>query len=149
MSLHCAVIAECSECIVLSPLPAGGSRQRVVRSPTFRLSDLSICWLSDLSGSWRGKPEAVGSALQGLVSCRWCRQRVGAGDCIVQSLHCAITITGGWQPARYWWCASQLSNFPTFRLLDLLALWLVVEAACVWVQRSPDAYLREGVHQGC
>lgn len=124
--------ALCSDCIVLSPLPAGGSRQRVMRSPTFRLSDLSICWLSDLSGSWRGKPEALGSALQGLVSCRWCRQRVTAlcSHCKVQLLHCAITITGGWQPARYWWCARQLSNFPTCQLSNFPASRLVGLLVC-------------------
>lgn len=48
-----------------------------------------------------------------------------SSDCKVQSLHCAITITGGWQPARYWWCARQLSGFPTFQLLDLSASWFV------------------------
>ena len=66
------------------------------------------------------------------------------GDCRVQSLHCAITISGGWQPARCWWCARQLSNIPTFRLLGLLALWLVVGTVHGGVKRSPDAYLREG-----
>lgn len=57
----------------------------VVCSPTCQLFDLLVFRLVGLSGSWRGKPEALGSALQGLASCRWCRQRVGgAGDCIVQ-----------------------------------------------------------------
>lgn len=42
---------------------------------------------------WRGKKKSRGS------------------DCKVQSLHCAITITGGRQPARYWWCAHRLSDF--------------------------------------
>lgn len=106
--------------------------------PAFRLSDLSICWLSDLSGSWRGKPEALGSALLGLVSCRWCRQRVGGwvrvtalcSDCRVQLLHCAITIIGGWQPARCWWCARQLSNFPTCQLSNFPASRLVGLLVC-------------------
>lgn len=84
----------------------------------------------------------------GVVVYRRGKEKKSRGsDCKVQSLHCAITITGGRQPARV---DGMLTSFPTFRLLDLLALWLVpVEAACVWVQRSPDAYLREGVHQGC
>ncbi len=42
-------------------------------------------------------------------------------DYRVQSLHCAITITGEWQPARCWWCARQLSNFPASRLVGVVA----------------------------
>lgn len=38
----------------------------------------------------------------------------------MQSLHCAITIIGGRQPARD---GGVLANFPTFRLLDLSACW--------------------------
>lgn len=41
-------------------------------------------------------------------------------DCRMQSLHCAITIIGGRQPARD---GGVLANFPTFRLLDLSACW--------------------------
>lgn len=52
---------------------------------------------------WRGKKKSRGS------------------DYKVQSLHCAITITGGRQPARYWWCAHQLSDFPTSRLVGVVA----------------------------
>ena len=48
-------------------------------------------------------------------------KKSGGSDYRVQSLHCAITITGGWQPARCWWCARQLSDFPAFRLLGIVA----------------------------
>lgn len=71
--------------------------------------------------------------------------------------HVAVLAVRGQGGGVAGFLAFQLSNFSTSRLLDLLAYWfvgllalcLVVGAARVWVQRSPDAYLREGVHQGC
>ena len=110
--------------------------------PAFRLSDLSICWLSDLSGSWRGKPEALGSALLGLVSCRWCRQRVGGwvqvtalcSYCIVLSPLSAGGSRHGAGGVLANFPTFRLVSFPTFRLLDLLAYWFVgAGGGCVCV----------------
>lgn len=71
-----------------------------------------------------------------------------AGVVIAKCSHCIVLLplpAGGSRHGT----GGALTSFPTFRLLGLLALWLVVGAARVGVQRSPDAYLREGVHQGC
>ena len=49
------MIAECSHCIVLSLLAAGGSRHgaggALASFPTFRLSDFLVCWRC---GWWLG-----------------------------------------------------------------------------------------------
>lgn len=66
-------------------------------------------------------------------------------DCRMQSLHCAITIIGGRQPARD---GGVLANFPTFQLSDFstcrlagsLALWLMVGGLpCCWVHGNEAA----------
>ena len=103
--------------------------------PTCRLVDFSTFRFVGKLESWRGAGcqgwvAEVSRRAAGFWFTRRGKEKKSRGsDCRVQSLHCAITISGGWQPARCWWCARQLSNIPTFRLLGLLALWLVVGTA--------------------
>ena len=83
----------------------------------------------------------VGASVEGcggvVVYRRGKEKKSRGSDCKVQSLHCAITITGRWQPARCWWHARRLSDFPVSRLVGFLASWLVGVVAgagggCVW-----------------
>lgn len=105
------------------------------RLPTFRLSGFPTCRFvgfptyREVGGASRRRWVVrcwVWSPAGGAAS-GW---GVGAGDCIVQLLHCAITIIGGWQPARCWWCARQLSNFPTCQLSNFPASRLVGLLVC-------------------
>lgn len=71
----------------------------------------------------------------------------GKGGAVVRAGRLGRVTAGGRAGALL--VGGTLANFPAFQLSGFLALWLVVGVARVGVQRSPDAYLREGVHQGC
>ena len=122
-SLQSAVIALCYH----HYRRAAAGTVLVVHSPTFRLLDLSTCRLAGSLVLWL--------VLVGVSPIGWLQASIrgllasAAGTVLVV---CSPTF--------------QLSGFSTCWLIGLLAL---VGAACAGVQRSPDAYLREGVHQGC